>query len=111
MNDEGEILLLLQYLVEEAVAGVAFVRQHASHTAAGVDKQPDGQRKVALLREIFNGLRTAFLVELEVVFCEVANNVVLLIAYRGEKVDHLYIGGKAGFLLLLSAQIPGRRQT
>ena len=107
VNDKREVFLGPKDLAEELLAGVPLLRQDAAGAAAGVDQQPDGQRQVALLREVPDGLRTAVLVEMEVVFRQVADDLVLLVPHGGEEIDHLHVGGKARLLRLLPAQETG----
>ena len=65
VNDKREVFFAAQDLSQEALAGVPLVGQDAPRAAAGIDQQADGQRQIALLREVPDGLRAAVLLQEE----------------------------------------------
>ena len=91
----------------EKEAGAAFGLEHLSLTHAGIDHQPDGQRKVRFLREITDDLRAAVFGEGEVVFRQVADNLILPGARGGEDVDDFDAGCESCFILSLGTRERG----
>ena len=104
VDHEGAVLIRPQHLAQKAFARVSLVGEYAPRAAAGIDQQSDGQRQVALLREVLDGLRAALLIEQEVVASQILDDLVLLVADGGEQVDHLHVRRKARFLSVLPAQ-------
>ena len=94
MDDEGLVLFRTHQVVQEAIAGRALLLQHASLTHAGVNQQTKRERQVRIFGEVTDGLRMAVLLQLEVVLGQVVDDLAVLVAHRGQHVDHLDVGGK-----------------
>jgi len=92
MDHEGLVLVLAHDLFEKPIAGRAFLFEHARHAEAGIDQQAECQRQIRLAREVFDGLWTAIVIQREVLFGEVLNDLAVLIVNSGEYVHHLDVG-------------------
>ena len=60
-----------QEMVQEAVAGIAFLIQNSSLAHAGVDQQAQAQRSIGFAGEIIYGLWAAVFFQGEIVFLEI----------------------------------------
>ena len=60
--------------------------ENATLTEAGVDQEAEGEREVGLFGEIGEGLGLAVLLETEIVFCEIADDVAVFVADGGEEI-------------------------
>ena len=87
MDEEGFVFVFAQDAIEERAAGGALLIEDAALAEAGVDEEPDGEREVGLFGEIGDGLGLAVLVESEVVFGEVTDEVAVFVADGGEEID------------------------
>src|ERR1700688_5318604 len=86
MDEEGFVFVSAQDVIEERAAGGAFLVENLALAEAGVDEETEGEREVGFLGEIGDGLGLAVLVESEVVFGEVADDVAVFVADGGEKI-------------------------
>ncbi len=87
VDEEGLVLVFAQEVVEEHMAGGDFLRQEAALTAAGVDKQAEGEGQVRLTGEIGDGMGLGVLLEQEIVFGEVVDECAMFVADGGEEID------------------------
>jgi len=90
MDHEGEIFLT-EHLVQELIAGRALVIQNFTLAQTSIYKQAEGKRQIAFLRKITNGLGDRVGAESEIVLGKVVDDVVMLVANRGEDVDYIYL--------------------
>jgi len=84
MDEEGFVFVFAQDAIEESTAGGALLVENLALAEAGVHEQAQGEREVGLFGEIGDGLRFAVLLESEVVFGEVADDVAVFVANGGE---------------------------
>ena len=87
MDEEGFVFVFAQDAIEERAAGGALLVEDAALAEAGVDEEAEGEREVGLFGEIGDGLGLAVLVESEVVFGEIADEVAVFVADGGEEID------------------------
>ena len=87
MDKEGFVFVAPQDAVEKRAAGGAFLLQYPALAEAGVHEQAESERKVGLFGEIGDGLGLAVLLESEVGFGEIAEDVAVLVADGGEEID------------------------
>src|SRR6185312_13958181 len=99
VDEEGDVLFLFQHLVEKFVAGGALVVQHIALAKTGVHEQAEGERQVALLRKIMDGLWGAVIGEDEIVFGEILDQRAVFIAHGGKCIDDIYFYGDIGWLV------------
>jgi len=99
MDEEGFVFVFAQDAIEERAAGGAFLIEDAALAEAGVDEKAEGEREIGFFGEIGDGLGFAVLVEGEVVFGEVADDVAVLVADSGEEVDGADVDGDRSGLL------------
>jgi hypothetical protein len=99
MDEESLIFVLAQDIIEERAAGGAFLIEDAALAEAGVDEQTEGEREVGFLGEVGDGLGLAVLLEGEVVFGEVADDVAMFVADSGEEIDGGNVDGDGRGLL------------
>ena len=66
---------------------------------AGIHEQPQGERKVGLFGEIGDGLGLAVLLESEVVFGEIVEDVAVFVTDGGEEIDSGDVHGDGRCLL------------
>ena len=99
LHDEHVIFVLPQHLVEKTQTRAALGIEHLDLAHAGIDQEPDGEREIGFAREVPDGLRAAVFEYLKIVFVQIAKDFILLVAYRGQKVDHLDVRRKRGILL------------
>jgi len=86
VDEEGFVLVFAQDAIEERAAGGAFLIEDAALAEAGVDEEAEGEREIGVFCEIGDGLGLAVLLEGEVVFGEVADDVAMFVADGGEEV-------------------------
>src|SRR5271157_535226 len=97
---EGLVLVVWAHeVVEEAVAGDALLLDQTALARAGVHQQSQGEGHVSHLGEIVDGLRLAVLLQFEVVFGQVVDDLPVLVEHRGENVDDLDVRGEGWRLL------------
>ena len=81
--------------------------EHAPLTAAGIHQQPQVQGRVGFLREELDGLGVAFVIQGEIVFGEIVNDLALFGPNGREQVDDLDVGRKARVLLRRGGRLAG----
>jgi len=86
-------------VVKEGAAGGTLLIENATLTEAGVDQEAEGEREVGLFGEIGEGLGLAILLETEIVFCEIADDVAVFVADGGEEIDGGDVDGNRRGLL------------
>ena len=99
MDEERFVFVFAEDAIEERAAGGAFLIEDAALAEAGVDEKAEGEREIGFFGEIGDGLGFAVLVEGEVVFGEVADDVAVLVADSGEEVDGADVDGDRSGLL------------
>src|ERR1039457_6147838 len=104
MDHKRAVQVFAQYLVEELEAGRAFLGYQVPLASAHIHQKPQRERQIALLREVFDGLRAAVFLELEIVLGEVSHHLALLVPDRREQVDYLDAGRKRRVLAAQQAQ-------
>ena len=99
VNDESLILVLAQHLVEEAMAGRAFLTEHALLAVTRVNQQTQRQREIGFLRKILDNLGPAIFLQLKIVFRQIPDELALFVMHGGEQVDYLHFAGEGGVFL------------
>ena len=99
MDEEEIVLVFAQDLVDEAETGAALGVEHAALAHAGVDQEPDGERKVRLAGEVGDGLRAAVFEDGEIVLGEVADDLAVFREHVRQDVDYFHVRGKGGDVL------------
>ena len=92
MDEERFVLVLAQDVLEEFVAGVALLVEHARLAAAGIEQQAERQRKIALLGEVADGLRAPVFLDGELVLGQIVDDLALFVADGGQDVDDVDVG-------------------
>jgi len=87
MDEEGFVFVFAEDVIEERAAGGAFLIKDAALAEAGVHEEAEGEREIGFLGEIGDGLRLAVLVEGEVVFGEIADEVAVFVSDGGDEID------------------------
>ena len=95
MDDESSVLVFADHLIQKAVAGIAFLIEHASLAKASVDKEPKRQGKIGLTTEIVYRLRPAIFGEAEIILVEVIDDLPVLISDRCDDIDHFDLDGES----------------
>src|SRR5271163_4680125 len=85
VDQKSLVLFLHQHLLKKIAAGIALRIEHSGLTATGVDQQAKSEREIRVLRKILDGLRTAVFLQREVIFREVADDLIVLVANRYRK--------------------------
>src|SRR5579863_7393341 len=96
MNQECLILGVGEHLVEKNLAGIPLRVQNISLAQAGIDEQSESERKIGVLREIFDGLRAAVFLKSEIVLGQIADDLSLLVPYCDRQSDHFDINRHSG---------------
>ena len=86
-------------MVEEGAASGAFLIEDAALAKASVDEESEGEGEIGLFGEIGEGLGLAILLETEIVFCEIADDVAVFVADSGEEIDGGDVDGNRRGLL------------
>ena len=87
MDEEGFVFVFAQDAMEERAAGGAFLIEDTALAKASVDQEAEGEREVGLFCEIGDGLGLAVLVESEVVFGEIVDEIAMFVADGGEEIN------------------------
>ena len=87
VDEERFVFVFAEDMVEEGVAGGAFLIEDAALAEAGVDEEAEGEGEIGLFGEIGDGLGLGVLFEGEVVFGEVADEVAMFVADSGQEID------------------------
>jgi hypothetical protein len=87
MDEEGFVFVFAQDMIEERAAGGALLIEDVALAEAGVDEEADGEWEVGLFGEIGDGLGLAVLVEGEVVFGDIADEVAVFVPDSGDEID------------------------
>jgi len=98
VDEEGFVFVFAEDMVEEGMAGGAFLVENAALAEAGVDEEAEGEREIGLFGEIGDGLGLGVLIEGEVVFREIAEEVAVFVADGGEKIYGGDVYGDGGLL-------------
>src|SRR5260370_41483969 len=80
VNEECFVLFLDKHLIEKTAAGVPLRIEDAGLTTAGIDEQTQREREIRFLRKIADRLRAAVFLKREIVFADVSNDLVMLVA-------------------------------
>src|SRR6185437_6882093 len=88
-----------QYLIEKAEAGSPLGVQHLLLAHAGVDHEADSKRKFRFLGKIADNLGPSVFSQDEIVFSEIADDLILLGVYGGQDIDHIHGSRKGGLFL------------
>jgi hypothetical protein len=87
MDEEGFVLVFAQDAIEKRAAGGAFLIEDAALAEARVHEEAEGEREAGFLGEVGNGLRLSVLLESEVVFGEIADDVAVFVADSSKEID------------------------
>ena len=87
MDEEGLVFVFAEDVIEKRAAGGAFLIEDAALAEAGVHEEAEGEREIRFLGEIGDGLRLAVLIEGEVVFGEIADEVAVFVSDGGDVID------------------------
>jgi len=98
VDEEGFVFIFAEDAVEEGAAGGALLIEDAALAEAGVDEEAEGERELGVFGEIGDGLGLGVLLEGEVVFGEVADEVAMLVADGSEEIDGGDVNGDGGLL-------------
>jgi hypothetical protein len=98
MDEEGFVFVFAEDVIEERAAGRAFLIKDAALAEAGVHEEAEGEREIGFLGEIGDGLRLAVLIEGEVVFGEIADEVAMFVSDGGDEIDGGDVEGDRGLL-------------
>ena len=98
VDEKRFVLVLAQDVLEEFVAGIALLIEHARLAAAGIEEQAERERKIALLGEVADGLRTPVFLDGEFVLGQIVDDLALFVADGGQDADNVDAGGELGVL-------------
>ena len=96
MDEECLVFLRAQCAIEKGIARAAFLIEDAPLAEAGVNKQAEGEGKIALAREIFDGLRAAVFFDREVGLIQGCDDLAVLVADGRVDRHELHFGGDLG---------------
>jgi hypothetical protein len=99
MDHEGFVFVFAQDVIEERTAGGDFLAEDAALAETGVNQQTKGKREIGFLGEVGDGLRLAVLIQEEIVFGEIVDEIVVLIADGGEEIDGVNVDSDGSRLL------------
>lgn len=96
VDEESLVLLRAQCAVEKGVTRAALLIEDTPLAEACVNKQPEGEGKIALAREILDGLRAAIFFDREVGLIQGCDDLAVLVTDGCVDRHELHFGGDFG---------------